>query len=263
MNIGIFDSGIGGLTLLHQAMIQLPEENYIYYADTAHVPYGIRTTEQVIGYVDEIIAFMVQHKCKAVVIACNTATAAAAELMREKYAIPIVGIEPAVKPAVEKSDGKRVMVIATPLTIRERKLQSLLHKIDDSHLVDLQPFPRLVTFAEERVFDTPEVRNYIEETLQPFDLTQYAEFVLGCTHFNFFKDIFDEVLPKGVQIIDGSRGTINQLCRVLEGQNKLEQQQGSVRYFASGREMTQEKELADMKRLHERLEYVRQIRCME
>ena len=110
------------MTLLHQAMITLPKENFIFYADTDHVPYGTKTKEQVIGFVDEVMQFMIAHDCKAVVIACNTATSVAAEIMREKYEIPIIGIEPAVKPAVEQSAGKRVMVVATPLTIQEDKL---------------------------------------------------------------------------------------------------------------------------------------------
>ncbi len=100
MNIGIFDSGIGGMTLLHQAMVLMPHENYIFYADTDHVPYGTKTREQVMSYVDAVIRFMTEHDCKAVLIACNTATAVAADRMRTKYqSIPIIGIEPAVKPA--------------------------------------------------------------------------------------------------------------------------------------------------------------------
>ncbi len=95
MNIGIFDSGIGGMTLLHQAMLMMPREKFIFYADTDHVPYGTKSREQVISYVDAVIRFMAEQDCKAVVIACNTATAVAAEQMRAKYAdLPIIGIEP-------------------------------------------------------------------------------------------------------------------------------------------------------------------------
>ena len=100
MEIGIFDSGIGGMTLLHQAMVSLPHEKYIFYADIDHVPYGTKSREQVISYVDAVMQFMIAQNCKAVVIACNTATAVAAQIMRQKYDIPIIGIEPAVKPAV-------------------------------------------------------------------------------------------------------------------------------------------------------------------
>lgn len=259
MNIGIFDSGIGGMTLLHQAMITLPQENFIFYADTDHVPYGTKTKEQVVGFVDEVMQFMIDHDCKAVVIACNTATSVAAEIMRGKYEIPIIGIEPAVKPAVEQSAGKRVMVVATPLTIQEEKLKNLVEKVDDAHLVDLLALPRLVHFAEQGEFNTPQVVEYLREMLAPFPLEEYGELVLGCTHFNYFKDSFRKLLPSHVQMIDGSAGTVNQLKRVLERKGQLEQNEGRVRYFASGRELTGEKELQRIERLHKRLECMRNI----
>lgn len=259
MNIGIFDSGIGGMTLLHQAMVSLPKENYIFYADTDHVPYGTKTKEQVTGYVDEVMQFMIAHDCKAVVIACNTATSVAAGSMRSKYNIPIIGIEPAVKPAVEKSAGKRVMVIATPLTIQEEKLKNLVKKVDDSHLVDLLALPRLVSFAEAGEFDSDEVITYLKEMLEPYPMEEYGELVLGCTHFNYFKDSFAKLLPTGVKMIDGSLGTINQLKRILEQRGLLEENEGIVRYFMSGRQVKTKKDLQRMEMLHERLERMRKI----
>lgn len=261
MNIGIFDSGIGGVTVLHEAMKLMPLENYIFYADTDHVPYGTKTKEQVIAYVDEVMQFMLAHDCKAVVIACNTATAAAAQLMRERYSIPIIGIEPAVKPAVEKSQGKRIMVIATPLTIREEKLKNLVERVDDTHLVDLLAFPRLVEFAEHNEFSSEELEAYICETLSPYDLSAYSEFVLGCTHFNYFKDSFAKLLPKDAHILDGSLGTVKQLKRILQEKNLLEENEGIVRYFYSGRELVEQKDLQRMQGLHNRLERMREIRA--
>lgn len=259
MNIGIFDSGIGGITLLHQAIVTLPKENFIFYADTDHVPYGTKTKEQVIGFVDEVMQFMITHDCKAVVIACNTATSVAAEIMRSKYDIPIIGIEPAVKPAVEQSAGKRIMVVATPLTIQEEKLKNLVEKVDDAHLVDLLALPRLVSFAERGEFDSKEVYQYLKEMLEPFCLEEYGELVLGCTHFNYFKDSFQKLLPADVRFIDGSIGTINQLKRVLEQRGQLEEMGGSVSYYASGRELKTEQDLQRMQALHERLEQMRKI----
>lgn len=259
MNIGIFDSGIGGMTLLHQAMVTLPHENYIFYADIDHVPYGTKTKEQVISYVDEVMQFMIAQDCKVVVIACNTATSVAAEIMRSKYDIPIIGIEPAVKPAVENSDGKRVMVVATPLTIQEEKLKNLVEKVDDDHLVDLLALPKLVSFAERGEFVSDEVYCYLKEMLMPYQLEDYGELVLGCTHFNYFKDSFAKLLPSGVQMIDGSTGTINQLKRVLTQRGQLEEKEGSIRYFTSGRELTSEADLQRMQLLHKRLENMRQI----
>lgn len=259
MNIGIFDSGIGGMTLLHQAMVIMPRENYIFYADTDHVPYGTKTKEQVLGYVDEVLQFMTAHDCKAVVIACNTATSVAAAVMRRKYSIPIIGIEPAVKPAVEQSAGKRVMVVATPLTIREEKLKNLVNRVDDEHLVDLLALPRLVSFAERGEFVSEEVEKYLRDELSQYDLQEYGELVLGCTHFNYFKDTFRRIMPNAVQIIDGSIGTVNQLKRILEQANQLEENAGSVRYYASGREITSQDGLCRVQALHDRLEEMRGI----
>lgn len=260
MNIGIFDSGIGGMSVLHQALATLPHENYIFYADTDHVPYGTKTKDQVISYVDEMIQFMLSHNCKAVVIACNTATSVAASTMRQKYDIPIIGIEPAVKPAVEQSHGRRVMVVATPLTIREEKLKNLVDRVDNAHHVDLLPLPELVTFAEREEFNSPQVEAYLHKELSSYDLSTYGELVLGCTHFNYFKDSFRKIMPSQVQIIDGNRGTVNQLKRILESTDRLEQSEGKVRYFTSGREVVASEQLARMDRLHARLEEMSRIK---
>lgn len=273
MNIGIFDSGIGGITLLHQAMVSMPHENYIFYADTEHVPYGTKSREQVISYVDHIMRFMLTHDCKAVVIACNTATSVAAETMRDRYRqLPIIGIEPAVKPAVKESHGKRVMVVATPLTVHEEKLMHLVERVDNNHQVDLLPLPRLVEFAENGEFVSDNVTVYLKELLSQYDLSQYSELVLGCTHFNFFKDTFHQLFPKEVHIIDGNTGTIRQLARILSMRGELvspaleyRQVPGSfrsdthVRYYKSGKEVTDAGELAYMDRLHARLEEMRRL----
>lgn len=257
--IGFFDSGIGGMTLLTQAMVDLPKENLIFYADTDNVPYGTKTKEEIIGFVENIMEFMKAHDCKAVVMACNTATAAAAKVVRAEFDFPIIGIEPAVKPAVENSKGKRVLVIATPLTIKEDKLKNLVAKVDDMHLVDMLAFPKLVEFAEQRKFTGKEVEDYIREKLEGYDLNNYSEFVLGCTHFNYFKDSFCKVLPAGINLIDGSKGTINQLKRILEKNDLLKDEEGKVEYYFSGREAKSAKELEDFKALKERLDAMRKI----
>lgn len=273
MNIGIFDSGIGGLTLLHQAMVLMPHENYIFYADTDHVPYGTKTREQVISYVDDVIRFMLRHDCKAVVIACNTATAVAAESMRSKYeSLPIIGIEPAVKPAVAESSGKRVLVVATPLTVHEKRLKKLVERVDDAHLVDLLELPGLVEFAEHGEFVSDDVTAYLRERFSGYSLEQYRELVLGCTHFNYFKDTFQSLMPPQVHMIDGSLGTVRQLMRVLDSRQELleplsenngdwetVQNDICVRYFESGREIEDTVKLNTIRQLHERLEKMRKI----
>lgn len=275
MNIGIFDSGIGGMTLLHQAVVLMPHENFIFYADTDHVPYGTKTREQVISYVDAVIRFMAEHDCKAVVIACNTATAVAAELMRSRYeSLPIIGIEPAVKPAVAESEGKRVLVVATPLTVHEKKLKKLVERVDDEHLVDMLELPGLVEFAEHGEFESDRVTAYLTKRLSAYALDNYGELVLGCTHFNYFKDTFQKLLPPQIHMIDGSLGTVRQLMRVLDRRHALLEPERMadgginwerikndicVRYFESGREITDEERLNTFRQLHERLETMRKI----
>ncbi len=275
MNIGIFDSGIGGLTILHQAMILMPQEKFLFYADTDHVPYGTKSREQVISYVDQVIQFMISHDCKAVVIACNTATAVAAELMRNRYAfLPIIGIEPAVKPAVKESGGKRVLVVATPLAVHEKRLKNLVERVDDAHLVDLLELPGLVEFAERGEFVSEQVTTYLQERFADYKLEQYGELVLGCTHFNYFKDTFQKLMPSHIHLIDGSLGTVRQLMRVLSTKELLilsESQPNennhweilknstNVQYYTSGRLITDILQLNTIEHLHERLEQMRKI----
>ena len=254
MKIGIFDSGIGGLTVLHQALITLPKEDYIYYADTDNVPYGIKTREEIIGYVDRAVDFLVGKGVKAIVIACNTATSTAADYVRSKYTLPILGMEPAVKPAVAKSHGKRVMVIATPVTVREEKLRALIEQVDDDHLVDLVALPGLVSFAEAGIFEGNEIEQYLRHELSDYHLSNYSALILGCTHFNYFKDSYCKVFPKGISFIDGSVGTVNYLKRILTERNLLENNHGTVEYYMSGRPVYRDEELQKLSGLHMRLD---------
>lgn len=260
MRIGVFDSGIGGLTVLHQAMLALPEEEFLFYADSDHVPYGEKTKEEIIRYTDEAVRFMLLRGVKAAIIACNTATSVAIGELRRRYRIPILGIEPAVKPAVEENEGKRVMVMATPVTVREEKLKNLIARVDSDHLVDLLPMPKLVRFAEAENFHSPEVTAYLCGQLAKFDLRGYSSLVLGCTHFNYFKDTLREIFPEDVAFLDGSEGTANHLAEVLKENSLLGHSPQTVEYYRSGRRVTNPEELARIRRLHRRLEEMRFIR---
>lgn len=258
MKIGILDSGIGGLTVLHQAMSTLPKEDFIYYADTDNVPYGTKSRDEIIGYVDQAVEFLVKQDAKAIVIACNTATSVAIDYIRGKYSLPVLGMEPAIKPAVERCNGKRVMVIATPLTVKEEKLHHLIQQVDDEHIVDLLPMPELVTFAEAGKFDCPEVYEYLKRELTGYELENYSALILGCTHFNYFKDTYRRIFPKDVAFIDGSIGTVNHLKHILEEKGLLEDNQGTVEYYDSGRRITDGDRLQQMKLRHDRLELMLQ-----
>lgn len=262
MKIGIFDSGMGGISVLHQAYLTLPQESYLYYADVDHVPYGGKQNEDIVQYVESAIEFMVHHNVKAIVVACNTATSVAINGVREKYHLPILGMEPAVKAAVEGIDEKRVMVIATPVTIREEKLKNLLERVDENHRVDLLPLPQLVNFAEEEIFTPKKVLPYLTEAFSPYDLSNYSALVLGCTHFNYFKDSFRQLFGPKVELIDGSIGTVNYLKKRLSEINMLSntlqstklQKYPDTEYYLSGRKVAKETELNHFYRLHERLE---------
>ena len=260
MKIGIFDSGIGGLTVLRQAMLLLPEEEYLFYADTDHVPFGEKTKEEIIRYTDEAMRFMLANGVKAAVIACNTATSVAIGEMRRRYSIPILGIEPAVKPAVEECDGRRIMVIATPVTMREEKLKNLIARVDEDHLVDLLPLPKLVRFAEAGEFRSPEVTAYLCGKLACYDLGQYSSLVLGCTHFNYFKDTLSEIFPSSVDFLDGSGGTARHLAEILREKGLLEHGSPSAEYYCSGRKMTDAESLKRIHNLLKRADAMRKIR---
>lgn len=260
MKIGIFDSGIGGLTVLHQAMLLLPEEDYLFYADTDHVPYGEKTKEEIVRYTDGAVRFLLAKGAGAVIVACNTATSVAIGELRRRYDIPLLGIEPAVKPAVEECDGRRIMVIATPVTVREEKLKNLIARVDEAHLVDLLPMPKLVRFAEAGEFRSPEVTAYLRGRLAAFDLGRYSSLVLGCTHFNYFKDTMSEIFPQSVDFLDGSEGTARHLAEVLRERGPAAHGAGAVEYYRSGRRVTDAASLARVRRLLARLEEMRKIR---
>lgn len=242
MQIGFFDSGIGGLTVLHQAKRAMPQEDYLYYADTDHVPYGRKTKGEIKQYVQEAVDFIAEQGVKALVVACNTATSVAIKDLRARYSFPILGMEPAVKPAVNDTHcTKRILVTATPVTIREEKLQNLLHQVDQHHQVDLLPLPRLVEFAEQGNFTDGQAEAYLREILSAFDLEQYCTVVLGCTHFNYFKDSFHKILPEEIIMLDGSDGTVKNLQHVLAEKELLETGQGRVTYYTSGRSAEQQR----------------------
>ncbi len=258
MKIGFFDSGIGGITVLHDTLKILPREDYIYYADTLHVPYGPKPKDEVKQYIFNAVEFISQQGVKAIVIACNTATCVAIKELRDKYSIPIIGMEPAVKPAIEKNKDttKRVLVTATALTVKEEKLQNLIAKFDNEHVIDLLPLPGLVEFSEILEFDEEVVLPYLEEQLLKYDLNNYETIVLGCTHFSFFKDMFRKILPSQVDIIDGNLGTAKNLKRILKESNSLNERKGSITFYSSGFKVEDNAELDKYKRLLERLDTI-------
>ncbi|MBU6340063.1 MAG: glutamate racemase [Bacteroidetes bacterium] len=233
--IGFFDSGIGGLTVLREARQLLPKEDYLYYADSDHAPYGTKSREMVLSLFLAATDFLMDHRVKAIVVACNTATSVGIEAARARYNIPVIGMEPAVKPALLAAKDKRVLVFATKLTLQLDKFRNLVDRIDTENRVDYLPLQELVEFAENFEFDDNTILPYLKTQWSNINLNQYGAVVLGCTHFPFFRHQFKKLLPPEVQIIDGNLGTVKNLqARLKENLNKGE---GSVRYFRSGREL--------------------------
>lgn len=258
MKIGFFDSGIGGISVLYEALRILPKEDYIYYADTMNVPYGSKPKELVKQYIFAAVDFIVKQGVQAIVIACNTATSVAIEDVRSIYKIPIIGMEPAVKPAVEKKNNanKRVLVTATALTLKEEKLQNLITQLDHDHIVDLLPLPELVQFAERFEFREQVVMPYLKEQLGKYELSNYETIVLGCTHFPFFKDTFRKLLSVDTKIIDGNEGTVKNLKRILINKNCLNEGSGNIIFYNSGHIVNDQEKLRQYNSLFKRMDEI-------
>ncbi|MBK7096805.1 MAG: glutamate racemase [Saprospiraceae bacterium] len=167
----------------------------MYYADTKNVPYGTKSKEDIVRYIFEAVEFLASKDIKLLVVACNTATSAAINELRAHYDFPIIGMEPAVKPAIEKNKCKRILVTATSFTLRERKLESLIADLDKKNVVDKLALDKLVGYAENFDFNSAEVKNYLKDQLDSVLIEDYETIVLGCTHFIFYKKMMKELLP--------------------------------------------------------------------
>ena len=228
--IGVFDSGLGGISVVRQMVKDMPGEHVLYFGDSANAPYGTKTPEQVRALSFDIMEHFVKQGVKAVVIACNTATSAAVNDLRERYDIPIIGMEPALKIACDRGDvpsdphhiPQRVIVAATPLTLRERKFAKLMDRFDSDNEIYKEPCPDLVEIVESgRLDDHDLVMRTLHGYFDQYDLDRIDSVVLGCTHFVFYRDYFRELLPERAAIIDGNEGTVRHLGVVLESLGKL------------------------------------------
>lgn len=219
--IGIFDSGLGGLSVLATIQTLLPDENLIYFGDSAHAPYGEKTRQQVRQLSTGICDTLVEQGVKAIVVACNTATSAAIGDLRKRYNIPVVGMEPALKPAVEQTETGSVAVLATALTLRESKFLSLLAQFRTGRRIYSIPCPELVTLVESGVLDGEEAQGVVRACLKDVELENLSALVLGCTHYVFLRPVFEKILNPKTLIVDGNQGTVLHLKRLLDAQHRL------------------------------------------
>lgn len=220
MPIGFFDSGVGGLSVLKEAIKILPEEDFIYFGDSKNAPYGTKKLDEVKELTFDAVKFLLGYNVKAIVIACNTATSAAIEELRNTYKhIPIIGIEPALKPAVEFSKEGKIIIMATNMTLTEKKFKNLMNKYRDQRDIVSLPCPGLVEYIEKGIIRGEELNNFLRQKLSILNKEEIASAVLGCTHYPFIKEELRNILGDEVLIIDGSLGTVTQLKRKLVDNN--------------------------------------------
>ncbi len=228
--VGVFDSGVGGTCVLRTLTEVLPLEKYIYYGDTKNAPYGDRPEAQIRSLVLAVADHLVQQGVKALVIACNTATSAAAEALRARLTIPVVGMEPALKPASLEHKKGTVLVMATSATLRQQKFQSLMQRYGEG--ARLLPCPGLMEFAERGEVDGPALDLYLEEKFAPYRGEAIDAVVLGCTHYVFLKKAIQRQAP-GALLFDGNLGTARRLESLLKKADALGEGPGELSFESS------------------------------
>ena len=243
--IVVFDSGVGGVSVLRALVRELPLERFVYFGDSANAPYGPRGTAEIRALTLENLRSLDRAwRFKAAVIACNTATSAAITALREEFSDrPIVGIEPALKVAADRHPGQTVVVMATETTLREVKFAALTRTVAANCRVISLPCPQLVEFVERGETDSPAVEAYLRAVLAPYLDGQAGAVVLGCTHFPFAEAALRRVLAKGTRIYDGSEGTARQTRRLLEQRGLLRPAGPGSVLFLSSREGPEAPEL--------------------
>lgn len=218
--IGVFDSGVGGISVLKELTALMPNEDYIYLGDSANAPYGTKTLEQVVKLVQEDAAYLYEKGIKALVVACNTATSAAIQTLREIYQdIPIIGIEPALKPAVLSKEHPTVVVMATPMTIKEKKFHKLMQRFETEADIIPLPCPGLMEFVERGELEGEALEQYLQKLFLPYEKVDAV--VLGCTHYPFVKKTIQKVLGEHAKLFDGGAGTARETKRRLEEKGLL------------------------------------------
>ena len=216
--IGVFDSGVGGISVLKELVAIMPNENFIYFGDSANAPYGTKPIEIVADMTMSTADMLIEKGCKCIVIACNTATVAAVTKIRQKYSdIPIIGIEPALKPAALANPGRRILVLATHVTLNQKKFLNLLEQFKDTADIRTLEAPGIVEFVEHGLMDTPEFYEYLCELLKDYIDNPPDALVLGCTHYPFARARILSVLNNYPKAYDGGNGTaretLNQLIK--------------------------------------------------
>lgn len=245
--IGVFDSGVGGISVLRELVKIMPNENYLYLGDSIHAPYGTKSLEEVRTLTIHNVEILLEKGAKSIVVACNTATSAAVAVLRKMYPdLPLVGIEPAIKPAVLAYPDGRIVVMATPMTLRQDKFQKLMSRYKAKAQIISLPCPGLMEFIERGDLDGEDLRKYLTELLWGVVKEKVDAIVLGCTHYPFAKEMITQVVGDTVAIFDGGNGTAREMRRRLLEAGKLSDalEKGNVE-FLNSLDTKEEKELCE------------------
>lgn len=245
--IGVFDSGVGGISVLRELVKVMPQEDFLYFGDSLNAPYGTKELEQVRALTLRHVEYLLEQGAKAIAVACNTATSAAVAVLREMYpSVPLVGIEPAIKPAAEEKPGARIIVMATPMTLQQEKFQKLMALYEDRIRIVPLPCPGLMEFVERGDLEGEDLRRYLTELFWSVRQEPLDGVVLGCTHYPFARGMIQQVLGEDVTIYDGGPGTARELCRrVTEaGLLRPSDRKGSVQ-FLNSQDTPEERELCE------------------
>lgn len=221
--IGLFDSGVGGISVMREVRRLLPAEDLVYFADSAHCPYGHKSQEEIQKRMFAICDFLMARGAKTIVVACNTASIAGLDVVRERYRVPIVGMEPAVKPATQASKNGRIGVLATGVTLAGERFASLVDRFADGVQVITQPCPGLVELVEAGRTEGPEVEEVLSQFLNPLMQQSVDTVVLGCTHYPFLRDTIQRMVGSDVALIDTGEAVARQVKRVLENESLLKE----------------------------------------
>jgi len=235
--LGIFDSGVGGLSVLRAIREQMPEESVIYFGDQGHIPYGPRSMEQIRSFAEAITNFLLEQNAKIIVVACNTASAAALRYLREKFPhLQFVGMEPAVKPAAEHTQTGKVGVLATPATFQGALYASVVERFANGVELFQNTCNGLVQEIELGNLDGEETRKILEDALLPMLEKNIDTVVLGCTHYPFVIPLIQRIVGENVRVIDPAPAVAKQVRRLLEagGVKSLSSTRGDVRFYTSG-----------------------------
>lgn len=214
--LGLFDSGLGGLTVFEQVVRILPAEPVVYFGDTANVPYGGRTVKELVALGDRIVRFLLDRKVKAVIFACNTSSSVSIHILRQKYPVPMFGlVEPGARMAVGVTKVKRIGILATEATVRSGSYPAAITALDPEVRVFSQAAPLLVPFVETGRVETPEAAAALQEYLEPLKAAGIDTLILGCTHYPFFAPAISRILGPEVTLVDPAVAMVREVKEEL------------------------------------------------